>query len=266
MSDISASFIDIFPEESENPSESSYDSSNDGDQNGETSSIVKENRAFWKSQTEVLRANLKRTNSIELKIWKATKNALREMNLKSIECGCRRPAEVAVCRECVQREICSYLRNAGFNCAVCKSKWKSSPEIPSGEHSYLEVADDWNPNERVIIEMNFREEFELARASEEYKRLVRRLPEVFIGKAEKLRESIKILCNSAEKCMKEKKMHLGPWRKYRYMQAKWLGKCEKSTPAPLPVGLSDRPPKAKASMLTYDLLQSLPPAIAVEVV
>ena len=216
------------------------------------------------------------------------------MNLKSIDCGCRRPAEVVVCRECVQREICNYLRNAGFNCAVCKSKWKSSPEIPSGkqntltlalvlivfnfrdliiraflragEHSYLEVADDWNPNERVIIEMNFREEFEIARASEEYKRLVRRLPEVFIGKAEKLRESIKILCNAAEKCMKEKKMHLGPWRKYRYMQAKWLGKCEKSTPAPLPVGLSGRPPKAKASMLTYDLLQSLPPAIAVEVV
>ncbi|KAG6570517.1 hypothetical protein SDJN03_29432, partial [Cucurbita argyrosperma subsp. sororia] len=187
MSDISASFIDIFPEELENPSESSsYDSSNDGDQNGETSSIVKENRAFWKSQKEVLQT------------------ALREMNLKSIDCGCRRPAEVAVCRECVQREICNYLRNAGFNCAVCKSKWKSSPEIPSGEHSYLEVADDWNPNERVIIEMNFREEFEIARASEEYKRLVRRLPEVFIGKAEKLRESIKILCNAAEKCMKEK--------------------------------------------------------------
>lgn len=273
MSDISASFIDIFPEESDNPPESSYHSSEEGDQNGETSSIVKENRAFWKSQKEVLQATLRRTNSIELEIRQATKNALREMDFKSIQCGCRRAAEVSVCRECVQREVCNHLRNAGYDCAVCKSKWKSSPEIPSGEHSYLEVVDDCDPNDRVIIELNFRAEFEIARASEEYKRLVRRLPEVFIGKDEKLRELIRILCNAAEKCMKEKKMHLGPWRKYRYMQAKWLGKCERSTPAPvpLPVGLSGRPPKARASMLTYDLLQSLPAAMvssasAVEVV
>lgn len=141
----------------------------------------------------------------------------------------------------------------------------------TGEHIYLEVVEDGNSNNRVIIELNFRAEFEIARASEKYKRLVRRSPEVFIGKAEKLRELIKILCDAAEKCMKEKKMHLGPWRKCRYMQAKWLGKCERSTAAALPVKFFSRPPKAKASLLTYDLLQSLPPAIhssasAVEVV
>lgn len=62
MSDISASFIDIFPEESDNPPESSYHSSEEGDQNGETSSIVKENRAFWKSQKEVLQVEKRRLN------------------------------------------------------------------------------------------------------------------------------------------------------------------------------------------------------------
>ncbi|KAL0537153.1 hypothetical protein IC582_026123 [Cucumis melo] len=271
MSDLSASFIDVFPQQSHIPPASSYDSTQEGDQNGETSSIVKQNRAFWKSQKEVLQATLKRTNSIELKTRQATKDAIRETDFKSIQCGCPRPAEVAVCRECVQREVCNNLRNAGYNCAVCKSKWKSSPEIPSGEHCYLEVVDDCNPNDRVIIELNFRAEFEIAIASEKYKRLVRRLPEVFIGKEEKLRELTRIMCNAAEKCMKEKKVHLGPWRKYRYMQAKWLGKCERTAPAPLPVGFSGPPPKARASMLTYDLLQSLPAvmvrsASAVEVV
>lgn len=159
MSDLSASFIDVFPQQSHIPPASSYDSTQEGDQNGETSSIVKQNRAFWKSQKEVLQvakrmldleflitfgcfysnsfifqqATLKRTNSIELKTRQATKDAIRETDFKSIQCGCRRPAEVAVCRECVQREVCNNLRNAGYNCAVCKSKWKSSPEIPSGK-------------------------------------------------------------------------------------------------------------------------------------
>lgn len=121
---------------------------------------------------------------------------------------------------------------------------------------------------RVVIELNFRAEFEMARASDEYNRLISRLPEVFVGKAERLRALIKILCSAAKTCMKEKKMHLGPWRKQKYMQAKWLGTCERSAPALLPVGFSDRPIKPRASMLTFDLLEPMPAlhCTAVEVV
>lgn len=96
----------------------------------------------------------------------------------------------------------------------------------------------------------------MARASEEYNRLINRLPEIFVGKEERLRALIKILCSAGKKCMKEKKMHLGPWRKSKYMQSKWLGTCERTTLfPPLPVGFSDRPAKPKASLLTYDLLE-----------
>lgn len=111
---------------------------------------------------------------------------------------------------------------------------------------------------RVVIELNFRAEFEMARASDKYNRLISRLPEVFVGKAERLRALIKILCSAAKTCMKEQKMHLGPWRKHKYMQAKWLGTCERSAPAPFPVGFSDRPIKPRASMLTFDLLETMP--------
>lgn len=112
---------------------------------------------------------------------------------------------------------------------------------------------------RVIIELNFRAEFEMAKASQEYNQLVRRLPEVFVGKVERLNTIIQILCLAAKKCMKEKKMHLGPWRKHRYMQAKWLNTCERSTSMPvLTMGYSARLPKPKASMLTVDLLDMLP--------
>lgn len=127
------------------------------------------------------------------------------------------------------------------------------------------MIDNTNPKKgevRVMIELNFQAEFEMARGSDEYNKLVQKLPEVFVGKVERLGNLIKILCNAAKKCMKDKKMHMGPWRKHRYMQAKWLGPCERNTSTtPLPMGNSERiitKPKSKASMLTIDLLEKLP--------
>lgn len=131
----------------------------------------------------------------------------------------------------------------------------------AGEHTYLEVVDRLSSKKgevRVVIELNFRAEFEMARASEEYNQLINRLPEVFVGKAERLKALIKILCSAAKKCMKDKKMHLAPWRKHKYMQSKWMGTCERTNPAPLPGGFSDRLAKPRASMLTYDLLETMP--------
>lgn len=114
---------------------------------------------------------------------------------------------------------------------------------------------------RVVIELNFRAEFEMARASAEYNLLVSRLPEVFIGKSERLKALIKILCHAAKKCMKEKKMHMGPWRKHKYMQAKWFGTCERTAPAPMsPVDFPGRLPRQRVSMLTFELLENLPAA------
>lgn len=117
---------------------------------------------------------------------------------------------------------------------------------------------------RVIIELNFRAEFEMAKASEEYNRLVRRLPEVYVGKVERMSNIIKVLCMAGKRCMKENKMHMGPWRKHKYMQAKWLGPCKRNTSTTsLSMGYSDEmrilpKPKTKASMLTVDLLEKLP--------
>lgn len=126
----------------------------------------------------------------------------------------------------------------------------------------MEVVDKLRSKEgevRVIIELNFQAEFKMAKASEEYNQLINRLPEIFVGKEERLKALIKILCSAGKQCMKEKKLHLGPWRKHKYMQSKWFGTRERTTIlTPLPAGFSDRLAKPKASMLTYDLLESLP--------
>ncbi|KAM3697437.1 hypothetical protein ACB098_06G112500 [Castanea mollissima] len=273
-SDEEASFADMvfgFMEEGQNLSGNTSNSDNYDEEDDENSYNVEENKAFWKEQEQTLQGTLYRTSSIETKIRQATKEALREFSAADNQCLCSRPVAKG-CRNCLRREVCNRLINVGYNCALCKSKWKSSPDIPSGEHTYLEVLDNSIPKKgvvRVVIELNFRAEFEMARASEEYNQLISRLPEVFIGKSERLGALIKILCSAAKKCMKEKKMHLGPWRKHKYMQAKWLGTCERIKPTTMPLAFSYRQPKPKASMLTFDLLESLPGlhcSTAVEVV
>ncbi|XVF25794.1 hypothetical protein REPUB_Repub13aG0244200 [Reevesia pubescens] len=217
---------------------------------------VENNKSYWENQHQVLQATLCRTSSLESRTRNATKEALKDIQRAGTVCACGK-SMAENCRNCLMREVSNRLQNGGFNSAICRSKWRSSLDIPSGEHSFLDVIENSRKGEvRVIIELNFRAEFEIARASEDYNRLVQRLPEVFVGKVERLSNVIKILCLAAKKCMKEKKMHMGPWRKHRYMQAKWLKSCERNTSTQsLSVGYSGRLTKPRASMLTVDLLE-----------
>ncbi|KAK9922509.1 hypothetical protein M0R45_030971 [Rubus argutus] len=142
---------------------------------------VEENKAFWEEQHQLLQATLRRSSSIESKIRQATKEALREINSStSMYCVCSRPVAAGDCRSCLRREICNRLISLGYNCAICKSKWRSSANTPSGEHSYLEVIDNSSRKRgeiRVVIEVNFRAEFEMARGGQDYNRLISCLPE-----------------------------------------------------------------------------------------
>ncbi|XAR55515.1 hypothetical protein NMG60_11035599 [Bertholletia excelsa] len=236
----------------------------DEDDEDESSCDIEKNKVFWETQEQLLEAILRRSSSVESKIKQATKQALRVLISEGGGCICRGSAAAEGCRNCIQREISGRLQRAGYDCSICISKWKSSTDIPSGEHTYLEVTDNSNSKRgemRVVIELSFRAEFEMARGSDEYNRLVRRLPEVFVGKSERLRALIKLLCSAAKKCMKEKKMHMAPWRKHKYMEAKWLGKKIQMAPSPV-LAIKDtqleRPHKQRASMLTFDLLETLP--------
>ncbi|CAN6443629.1 unnamed protein product [Victoria cruziana] len=184
---------------------------------------------------------------------------------------CKMPS-AGGCRNCLQQDVVDRLRKAGHDAAVCRSKWRNSPDIPAGEHSYIDVIDNAQRNDddaaaRVLIELDFRAEFEMARGSSEYNQLVNRLPEVFVGRPDRLKEVIKAACSAGKRCMKEKKMHLGPWRRQKYMHSKWLGPHERIKPAgPLSTHLFEKQSKKKMSMLTFGLSKNLPNFAVVEVV
>ncbi|CAL9128368.1 unnamed protein product [Musa textilis] len=229
-----------------------------GDDEEGTSDIAPEKKAFWESQQQLLREALSRTSSTEAKLLQRTKDAVTKMQAEGVVCTCSN-SMAKECRNCALVYIARQLHQLGYNSALCKSKWTRSPDIPSGEHSYIDALMETKSGKkgsvRLVIELNFRAEFEMARGSQEYNRLVSCLPEVFVGKSEKLRGVLKIVCAAAKKCMKENKMHMAPWRKHKYMQSKWLGTPERAGSGVMsfPPMVSERQPKRKASMLTFDL-------------
>ena len=47
-------------------------------------------------------------------------------------CSCARRAAAGDCRSCMLRHVAEQLRDAGYNSAICRSKWTRSVDIPAG--------------------------------------------------------------------------------------------------------------------------------------
>ena len=101
-----------------------------------------------------------------------------------------------------------------------------------GSHEYIEVIASTASRKKQIaflIELEFRDQFKIAKACDEYHKLTSQLPEYYIGKPDYLNAIVRVLCDAAKKSMKEKKIHMGPWRKRSFMQMKWSGSSERSS-------------------------------------
>ncbi|KAF7836499.1 uncharacterized protein G2W53_011358 [Senna tora] len=120
------------------------------------------------------------------------------------------------------------LSHAGYNATLRISKWENTKRFPGGSHEYIEImmgskqpTRSKKQNPIFLVELELRDQFKMGRASEEYNKMVSMLPEFFVGKPEYLTGIIRVMCSAAKKSMKEKKIHMGPWRKSSFMQMKW---------------------------------------------
>ncbi|XVF64398.1 hypothetical protein PTKIN_Ptkin09bG0166200 [Pterospermum kingtungense] len=126
------------------------------------------------------------------------------------------------------------LRNDGYEASLCKTSWLCTSSHPKGGYEYIDVMVMENcRTKRVIVDMEFRSQFELARPTLSYKEMINNLPLMFVGTEEKLNWIIPLLCSAVKKSLKEKGLHIPPWRKPAYMQSKWLSKnCKKVSVSP----------------------------------
>lgn len=265
LSNMVLGFLEDFERDERRPENDDDNNEEEGSSGGDTA----ESKAFWQTQHLQLREALAKGSPAESRIRADTEEAVKSMRAAACSCSCTGRPAARDCRPCMLRHVADRLRDAGYDSALCKSKWTRSPDIPSGEHSYVEVAVQTRSGKsvRVVVELSFRAEFEVARASAGYRALVTALPEVFVGRADRLRGVVKVMCAAAKQCMKDNNMHMGPWRKHKYMQAKWLGTPERGVAAAaavaaetpvvavpsVAVGSSpEKQTKFRASMLTFD--------------
>ncbi|KAK4731702.1 hypothetical protein R3W88_024690 [Solanum pinnatisectum] len=82
---------------------------------------------------------------------------------------------------------------------------------------------------RYIIDLDFAAEFEIARPTNHYKRMLQSLRKVFVGKSEELKQILKVMSEAVRQSLRSKELHIPPWRKQGFMQNKWLGAYKRTT-------------------------------------
>ncbi|CAL5208000.1 unnamed protein product [Lathyrus oleraceus] len=111
------------------------------------------------------------------------------------------------------------LSSLGYDSSICKSKWEKTSSCPAGEYQFIDAIVE---GETLIIDIDFRSEFEIARSTGTYKTILQSLPYIFVGKKERLKQIVSIVSEAAKQSLKKKGMHVPPWRKRDYMLAKWI--------------------------------------------
>ncbi|KAK4775328.1 hypothetical protein SAY86_010263 [Trapa natans] len=119
----------------------------------------------------------------------------------------------------LRKIVTESLLSVGYDSSICKSKWDKTSSFPAGEYEYIDVIVQ---GERLLIDIDFRSEFEIARSTGAYRTILQTLPYIFVGRTDRLCQIVRIASEAARQHLKKKGMHFPPWRKAEYMQAKWL--------------------------------------------
>ena len=150
----------------------------------------------------------------------------------------------------VRRAVADGLRALGYDAAVCTSRWDKGPSHPAGEHEYIDVVVAVEPGAgaatatRLVMEVDFRSEFEVARPTKAYRAALQALPPLFVGTPDRLGRVVALVADAARQSLRKRGLHFPPWRKPEYMRAKWLSPHARA-------GAPDKPPEppAQASSL-----------------
>lgn len=163
----------------------------------------------------------------------------------------------------LKKRLMMRLRMDGYDASLCRSSWVSTMEcpgggfssqflpalglssrrckrescvcfFPAGEYEYIDVvmADEGGAPTRILVDIDFRSQFELARPTIAYAQLSGILPPVFVGREEKLKKVVSLLCTAAAESLRERGLHIPPWRRSSYVHSKWFSSCHKASAIP----------------------------------
>ncbi|TVU41855.1 hypothetical protein EJB05_15410 [Eragrostis curvula] len=144
----------------------------------------------------------------------------------------------------VRRLVADGLRSLGYDAAVCTSRWEKSATHPAGEHEYIDAVVGPGAGERLVVEVDFRSEFEVARPTKAYRAALQALPPLFVGTPDRAARIVAVVAEAARQSLRKRGLHFPPWRKPEYMRAKW------TAPHARAAGDDDKTPPPLAAMPT----------------
>lgn len=139
--------------------------------------------------------------------------------LKTSECA------TTLCR---RRSVMKHLRSNGYNAALCKSRWDHAGSFPGGDYEYIDVISSESQS-RLIVDIDFQSQFEIARPSSQYKQVYQALPSIYVGTTDRLLQILNVMTEAVKRSLKKKGMFLPPWRKPEYVKAKWFSSYKRTT-------------------------------------
>lgn len=144
----------------------------------------------------------------------------------------------------IRKHLVERLRARGYDARLCRSSWGRTSSIAApGTYEYVDVtvgSPPPLPSARYIVEVNVAAEFEIARPSAEYQDLLSSLPPVLVSSPPALKELAAAMCAAAAESIRGAGMHVPPWRRASYVQAKWSARFER-TEAAAPVAATTGP-------------------------
>ncbi|CAN8268535.1 unnamed protein product [Cochlearia groenlandica] len=126
-------------------------------------------------------------------------------------------------------KVASFLRDLGHDATVCVTKWSSSAaKLTAGSYHFIDVVynasgDVKNGTSRYFVDLDFASEFEIARPTWQFARVLQLLPNVFVGKEENLKKVVRACCEAAKNSLMSRGLSLPPWRRSSYLRNKWFG-------------------------------------------
>ncbi|KAH7277707.1 hypothetical protein KP509_38G003400 [Ceratopteris richardii] len=137
-------------------------------------------------------------------------------------------------QKCRKRIVMGVLKKKGYDAAVCKSKWDHLCGIPAGDYEYIDVhimphGVEMKRPERIYVDIDFQQQFEIVRPTDEFTMIQNLLPPIFVGREGRLKKIIHLMSEATKQSLRAKGLHLPPWRKSEYMYAKWFSSYKRTS-------------------------------------
>ncbi|CAA2989707.1 Hypothetical predicted protein [Olea europaea subsp. europaea] len=94
----------------------------------------------------------------------------------------------------------AFLRDKGYNTAICKTKWEKSGGVTAENYEFIDVVR--SDSKRYFIDMDLASEFVIARPTNFYENLFQYLSRVYVGKTEDLKHILKVTIDVAKQSLK----------------------------------------------------------------